>query len=97
MGRLDVVPANARIVSYAPIEEMTDQVWDDMIDTNLSGVFKTVRAALPHLKANEHGGAIVLTSSIAGIKGGGIWRTIRRQSTESSDWSNLSPMSLHRT
>jgi (+)-trans-carveol dehydrogenase len=40
-----------------------------MIDVNLTGVFKTVRAALPHLKAGGNGGAIVLTSSTAGIKG----------------------------
>jgi len=36
---------------------------------NLTGVFKTVRAAVPHIKAGGRGGAIVLTSSTAGIKG----------------------------
>jgi NAD(P)-dependent dehydrogenase (short-subunit alcohol dehydrogenase family) len=53
------------------VEELTDEMWDDMIAVNLTGVFKTVRAALPHLKAGGDGGAIVLTSSTAGIKGMG--------------------------
>ena len=40
-----------------------------MIGVNMTGVFKTVRAAVPHLKAGGRGGAIVLTSSTAGIMG----------------------------
>nr|WP_281283433.1 mycofactocin-coupled SDR family oxidoreductase [Modestobacter excelsi] len=69
LGRLDIVLANAGIASFAPVEEMTDEMWDDMIAVNLTGVFKTVRAAVPHLKAGGNGGAIVLTSSTAGIMG----------------------------
>lgn len=67
LGRLDIVCANAGIATYGPVEEMSDETWHDTIDVNLSGVFKTVRAAIPHLKQNENGGAIVLTSSAAGL------------------------------
>ncbi len=44
-------------------------MWDDMVDINLSGAFRTVRPAIPHQKANPDGGAIVLTSSTGGMKG----------------------------
>jgi SDR family mycofactocin-dependent oxidoreductase len=69
LGRLDIVAANAGIASYAPVEDLTDDMWDDMIATNLSGVFKSIRAAVPHLKANGTGGSVVITSSTAGIMG----------------------------
>jgi (+)-trans-carveol dehydrogenase len=69
LGRLDIVLANAGIASFGTVENLTDELWDDMIDINLTGVFKTVRAALPHLRAHGQGGAIVITSSTAGIKG----------------------------
>jgi len=66
LGKLDVVSANAGIASFSPAEEMSDEMWDDMIATNLSGVFRTARAAIGHLKA-AGGGAMVLTSSTAGL------------------------------
>jgi (+)-trans-carveol dehydrogenase len=66
LGRLDVVVANAGIAGSEPMVDMSDATWQDMIDINLTGVFKTIRAALPHLTA---GSAVVITSSIAGMKG----------------------------
>ena len=69
LGRLDVVVANAGVASFAPAEDISDAMWDDMIDINLGGVFRTVRAAVPHLKRTGDGGAIVLIGSVGGLRG----------------------------
>jgi SDR family mycofactocin-dependent oxidoreductase len=69
LGRLDVVVANAGVASFAPAEDISDAMWDDMIDINLSGVFRTVRAAIPHLKRTGDGGAVVLIGSVGGLRG----------------------------
>jgi (+)-trans-carveol dehydrogenase len=43
--------------------------WDDVIGTNLTGVWKTCRAVIPHMIERGEGGSIIITSSTAGIKG----------------------------
>jgi SDR family mycofactocin-dependent oxidoreductase len=68
LGRLDIVAANAGIVSYGLAAELEEQTWRDMIDTNLTGVWHAAKAAIPHLKAGGRGGSIILTSSTAGLK-----------------------------
>jgi (+)-trans-carveol dehydrogenase len=68
-GRLDIVAANAGIFSSGPSHELTEDAWRDMIDVNLSGVWKTTRATIPHMVAAGNGGSITITSSIAGMKG----------------------------
>ena len=68
-GRLDLVAANAGIMPLQSFVDTTDEVWDDVVGTNLTGVFKTVRAALPVMLAGGRGGSIVITSSTAGAKG----------------------------
>ena len=69
-GRLDIVSANAGISSIGgPSESMSEQQWRDMIDTNLTGVWHTAKAAIPHIKAGGRGGSIILTSSAAGLMG----------------------------
>ncbi len=68
-GRLDIVVANAGILSVGPSFQLTDAQWSDMIDINLGGVWRTTRAAIPHMMAAGNGGSIVMISSIAGLKG----------------------------
>lgn len=66
-GRLDIVIANAGISSMAPAISMEEEMWQTMIDVNLTGVWKTVRAATPHIVAGGRGGSIVLTSSVGAM------------------------------
>jgi (+)-trans-carveol dehydrogenase len=68
LGRLDIVSANAGILSSGSLAELTEQAWREMIDINLSGVWRTCKAAIPHLIAGGRGGSIILTSSVAGLK-----------------------------
>ena len=67
LGRLDIVLANAGISTPAPTLEMDEQVWDEMIEINLTGQWKTIRAAVPHIIAGGRGGSVVITSSLAAI------------------------------
>jgi SDR family mycofactocin-dependent oxidoreductase len=67
LGRLDIVSANAGIFSFGTLAELPEQAWQDMIDTNLTGVWHATKAAIPHLKAGGRGGSIILTSSAAGL------------------------------
>ncbi len=69
LGRLDIVLANAGVFEIQPALEITDDAWREMIDINLTGVWNTCKVALPHLIEGGRGGAIVLTSSTAGLKG----------------------------
>jgi SDR family mycofactocin-dependent oxidoreductase len=68
LGRLDIVCANAGICTVQSWDEVTPQVWQDTLNTNLTGVWNTMVAAVPHLIA-AGGGSIIATSSTAGIKG----------------------------
>ncbi|MFF4768758.1 SDR family oxidoreductase [Streptomyces sp. NPDC001255] len=65
-GRIDVVVANAGYGLFGAAEELTDEQVEHQIATNLTGLIHTVRAALPHLRA-QGGGRLVLFSSVAGL------------------------------
>ena len=67
-GRLDIVSANAGICTVQPWDEVSPAVWQDTLDTNLTGVWNTMVVSVPHLIA-AGGGSIICTSSTAGIKG----------------------------
>jgi NAD(P)-dependent dehydrogenase (short-subunit alcohol dehydrogenase family) len=62
-GRLDILVNNAGVGKPAPLAEVTDELWDWMIDVNLKGPFICARAAAPHL---GRGSAIVNVASLAG-------------------------------
>ncbi|MEV5649520.1 mycofactocin-coupled SDR family oxidoreductase [Nocardia sp. NPDC052254] len=68
-GHLDTVVANAGIFSSAPLHELTEAQWTEMVDINLTGVWKTMRATVPHLIEQGRGGSIVLISSTGGLQG----------------------------
>lgn len=67
LGHVDIVLANAGI---APMSlQPREQEWQDVVDVNLTGVYNTVQVAVPSMIDRGAGGAIVLTSSTAGING----------------------------
>lgn len=69
LGRLDVVVANAGMTSAARAWEIDAEHWDATIGINLTGAFHTAKAAIPVMIEQATGGAIVFTSSVAGLRG----------------------------
>lgn len=67
-GRVDVLLANAGIIRLSPDGDR-DKVWTDVIEVNLTGVWRTVEVVLPAIRAGGRGGSVVITSSSAGLKG----------------------------
>ena len=68
LGRLDIVAANSGIFSAARMENLEENAWREIIDVNLTGAWHTAKATIPHLR-EAGGGAIVITSSVAGLRG----------------------------
>jgi SDR family mycofactocin-dependent oxidoreductase len=67
-GRLDIVVANAGVLSWGRMFEMSEEQWDTVIDVNLNGTWRTIRAAVPAMIEAGNGGSIIIVSSSAGTK-----------------------------
>jgi len=67
LGRLDVVVANAGIFSMGSVLDLDEDTFQEMVDVNLTGVWRTVKASVPHIQAGGRGGSVILTSSAAAL------------------------------
>lgn len=67
-GRLDVLVANAGVLSWGRVWELSDEQWNAVIDTNLTGTWRTLRAVIPAMIEAGNGGSIIIVSSSAGIR-----------------------------
>ncbi|OCB57524.1 3-oxoacyl-[acyl-carrier-protein] reductase, partial [Mycobacterium malmoense] len=67
-GRLDIVVANAGVLNWGRLWEISAQQWQETIDTNLTGLWNTMKAVVPPMIAAGNGGSIINISSAAGIK-----------------------------
>jgi SDR family mycofactocin-dependent oxidoreductase len=70
LGRLDIAVANAGIGGpNVPVEEYPAQAFRDVVNVDLTGVFLTAKATIPHIRRTGDGGALVLISSALGLRG----------------------------
>jgi SDR family mycofactocin-dependent oxidoreductase len=67
-GRLDILVANAGVLSWGRLWELTDDQWNTVIDVNLTGTWRTIRAVVPAMIEAGNGGSIIIVSSSAGVK-----------------------------
>jgi SDR family mycofactocin-dependent oxidoreductase len=67
-GRLDILVANAGVLGWGRLWELTDEQWDTVIGVNLTGTWRTLRAVIPAMIDAGNGGSIVVVSSAAGLK-----------------------------
>lgn len=69
LGRLDIVCANAGINIPSSDGEIGETDWLQVLDVNLTGVWRTTKVAVPHILAGGRGGSVILTGSAAGLRG----------------------------
>lgn len=70
-GGLDTVVANAGIMdNFAPIEDITDKMWENVMNVNVTAPMKLIREAMPALSKSKHGGSVIVISSVGGFRGG---------------------------
>lgn len=71
LGEIDIVVANAGVVAIGVKDPLDDQLYRDIVDTNLNGVWHTIAAAVPSIIRKGRGGSIILISSAQGLVGRG--------------------------
>jgi SDR family mycofactocin-dependent oxidoreductase len=69
-GRIDILVANAGIWALGRLWELTEDQWQDMLDINLTGTWRSIKAVVPSMIENR-GGSIVVTASVNGFEAGG--------------------------
>lgn len=69
LTKIDILLANAGIVSYGRSWEIAQEQWDVMLRVNLTGVWQSAKAVIPHLLDRDQGGAMVFTASVSGLDG----------------------------
>jgi SDR family mycofactocin-dependent oxidoreductase len=67
-GRLDIVVANAGVLNWGRLWEISAEQWQETLDTNLTGLWHTIKATVPQMIKAGNGGSIITISSAAGIK-----------------------------
>lgn len=65
LGRIDILVANAGIFGSSPVAEMSADQWASVIDVNLTGVFNSFRAVVPHMIERESGRIVAISSIVA--------------------------------
>jgi SDR family mycofactocin-dependent oxidoreductase len=68
LGRLDIVVANAGVLNWGRLWEISPQQFQDVVDINLTGLWNTIKAAVPAMIDAGNGGSIIAISSAAGVK-----------------------------
>ena len=68
-GHIDILVCNAGIADMALAWDITEEWWDTMIDVNLKGYWLAAKYVVPHMIARKRGGRIIMTSSVAGLRG----------------------------
>ncbi|MGH2928421.1 MAG: SDR family NAD(P)-dependent oxidoreductase, partial [Solirubrobacteraceae bacterium] len=67
-GKIDILLVSHGLLPLSPVADMSDAIWDDVISSDLTGVFKSIRAVIPHMVAAKSG-RIIATASMAGRTG----------------------------
>ena len=62
-GRIDILLANHGVVDFSTVEQTTDELWNTVVETNLTGIFKAIRAVIPQMRAQKYG-RIIATASM---------------------------------